>query len=417
MTAGLAGAASRTARRECAAWVVALVAVAVLLAASRYESRDPDSALYAAISTDLAARPLAEWIAPEWNGHWTLEGLYREHPVGVFVPPAAVARLGYPPQQAAYFVNAIYEVLTLLLMLALAREFLTWRDSRLLVSLLLLLPIAFAYRIRANQEQPLLMFLLAALYGLERSRASLKWAAISTAGLAGLFVVKGVFVVVAIAAAVTWLGFRQWWRPGQPGRLRPWLALAMGIAAIAAIYFVYDVIYAGVVGEPFFRWYWARQFGVAVAAGTPHPVRGALYSMVWYLARIAWFAAPWSAVGVVGLWRGVRRLRRAWDARSETRSHDRAVAGALFCAIMSLVYLLALSAFERRADRYIFPVYFFVAAWWAAYAFRLQPALKRLAWRASRALYPYEQVALWFGTVLLAMAAPSLGLPDIKMWR
>ena len=75
--------------------VVGYLAVALLLALARYDSRDPDSALYTAMSADLAARPVAEWIAPEWNGHWTLEGLYREHPAGIFVPAALLARLGY----------------------------------------------------------------------------------------------------------------------------------------------------------------------------------------------------------------------------------------------------------------------------------------------------------------------------------
>ncbi len=417
MTAGLAGTASGTTWRECVAWVVALAAVAILLAAARFESRDPDSALYAAISTDLAARPFAQWIAPEWNGHWTLVGLYREHPAGVFVPPAALARLGYPAQQAAYFVNAIYQALTVFFMLALARQFITRRDSRLLVSILLLLPIAFTYRIRANQEQPLLMFLIAAVYGLERSRASIKWAILSTAALAGLFVVKGVFVVLAVAAAAAWLGFRQWRWPGQAGRFRPWLALAVGVATLGAMYFAYDALYAGVAGQPFFPWYFARQFGVAAAWGTGHPVRGALYSVVWYLGRIAWFSAPWGAMAVVGLWRGVGRILQPPEARRADRLHVGAVQGAALCAIVSLVYLVAFSVFERRADRYIFPVYYLVAAWWAGYALALLPALKRFAWRATRALYPYEQVALWFGTVLLAMAAASLDIPEIRMWR
>jgi 4-amino-4-deoxy-L-arabinose transferase-like glycosyltransferase len=416
MTSGLAVTASGTTRRECLAWAVALAAVAIMLALGRFQSRDPDSALYAAISSDLAARPLAEWIAPEWNGHWTLAGLYREHPAGVFVPPAAVARLGYPPQQAAFLVNAIYQVLTLLLMTALSREFLARRDSRMVVSLLLLLPIAFAYRIRANQEQPLLMFLLAALYGIERSRASLKWAFLATAGLAGLFVVKGVFVVVAISVIAAWLAFRQWRWPDQAGGLRPWSALGAGVVTLAAMYFAYDAVYARVAGEPFFPWYWARQFGVARSFGTTHPWLGALYSAAWYAGRVAWYAAPWSAVGALGLWRAGRWLRRPPPGQSTNRMRDGALKGAAFCAIVSTVYLVAFSVFERRADRYIFPVYYFAAAWWAVYAFRLWPALKRRMWRATRAAYPYEQAALWFGTFLLALAA-SLYLPDFTFWR
>jgi 4-amino-4-deoxy-L-arabinose transferase-like glycosyltransferase len=293
------------------AWAAALTAVAVLLAVGRYESRDADSALHAAISSDLARRPFHEWIAPEWNGHWTLQGLYREHPAGVFLFPAVVARLGYPSAQAAYAVNAIYQILTLWLMLGLARQFLSRRESRVLVTLLLLLPIAFTYRIRANHEQPLLMCLLAACYGIERSRSSLRWAALSVAGFAGLFLVKGVFVAVAMAACAAWLSVRQWRWPEDAGQARPWIGLAIAGASLLLLVVAYEAAYASVVGEGFFPWYSARQSGVALATSTAHPVRVALYSFSWYLGRIAWFTAPWSLAALVGCWRGGPWLRRA----------------------------------------------------------------------------------------------------------
>ena len=412
-----AGPLGRMRGGEWAAWLIALAAVVVLLAYGRYESRDPDSALYAAISADLAASPMARWLAPEWNGYWDLQGLYREHPVGVFVAPALLARLGYPARQAAYAVNALYQVLTLLLMIALAREFVPRREARVLVTLLLLLPIAFAYRIRANQEQPLLMLLLAALYGLERSRTSMRWAALSTAGLAGLFLVKGVFVAVAIASAVAWLVIREWRWPDRSTRLRPWLSLAIGAVALAAVYLAYDAAYARVTGEGFFGWYSARQFGVARASGTAHPAAGALFSLAWYVGRVAWFAAPWSIVGGIGLLRSVRWLRQGGGERATGASRDARVRGGVFCAAVAVTYLLAFSVFERRADRYIFPVYFILAAWWAGYGFRLYPRIRRIAWRVTRAFYPYDQAAVWLGSVLLAMVWAWYGPPDLRFWR
>lgn len=410
----------QTRRAACGvgvAWVAALAAVAVLLAFSRYESRDPDSALHAAISSDLARRPFHEWIAPEWNGHWALEGLYREHPAGVFLFPAVVARLGYPSAQAAYAVNAIYQILTLWLMLALARQFLSWRESRVLVTLLLLLPIAFTYRIRANHEQPLLMCFLAACYGIERSRSSLKWAALSVAGFAGLFLVKGVFVAVAMTACAAWLAVRQWRWPEDVDQARPWIGLAVAVASLLLLVVAYEAAYASAVGERFFPWYSARQSGVALATGTAHPVRGALYSFSWYLGRIAWFTAPWSLAALVGCWRGGGWLRRASGRRRADAATHAACKGATLCVVVAVTYLAAFSVFERRADRYIFPAYYFLATWWAAYGLRLIPWLRRLAWGATRAVYPYDQVIVWFCSVLLALVAASWHLPNIKIWH
>ena len=96
---------------------------------------------------------------------------------------------------------------------------------------------------------------------------------------------------------------------------------------------------------------------------------------------------------------------------------DARVRGGAFCAVVAATYLLAFSVFERRADRYIFPVYYILAAWWAGYGLRLYPRIREIAWRATRALYPYEQAAVWLGSVLLAMVWAWYGPPDLRFWR
>ena len=276
MKPGPAGLLAWAARGECAAWLVALAAVAILLALGQY--REPRSR-FSALRRDLrgprgaAGRPVdcagVEWllVAPRplpRASRRRLRSPGRCRAPGLSAPAGRLPRQrDLPGPDAAADARACARVPPR-------------HDSRLIVTLLLLLPIAFAYRIRANQEQPLLMFLLAALYGIERSRASLRWAVLSTAGLAGLFLVKGVFVVVAVAAAAVWLVVRQWVWPDRPIRLRPWLSLAIGVACLSAFYLAYDAAYTRVTGEQFFWWYFSRQFGVANASSAAHPVAGAL---------------------------------------------------------------------------------------------------------------------------------------------
>ena len=78
------------------AWALAVVITAVLIAATHYESPDPDSSLHAGIAARVSELPLRQWIAPEWWGLWNSEGPYCEHPAGIFILPAALARLGFP---------------------------------------------------------------------------------------------------------------------------------------------------------------------------------------------------------------------------------------------------------------------------------------------------------------------------------
>src|SRR5262249_3079093 len=155
--------------------------------ALRFVTRDQDSLLYARLAAQISAEPFARWIAPEWPPRWYMEGLYREHPAGAFWPPALLARLGYPAEQAAYAVNAGYQVGSLLAMTALASAIVPPLEARSLAWMLQLLPIAFTFRVRANQEQAVLLLLVLALLGTERSRAHAGWAVLGAASLAGLF--------------------------------------------------------------------------------------------------------------------------------------------------------------------------------------------------------------------------------------
>ena len=133
------------------AWLAAWAVTALLIGVVHYESRDPDSQLYAGISARLVREPMVQWIAPQWWGFWNSEGPYCEHPVGMFVVPALLGRAGYPPLQAAYAVNALYQVASFALVTLIAAR-LVPRSAVALGCILQLLPIAFVFRVRANQE-------------------------------------------------------------------------------------------------------------------------------------------------------------------------------------------------------------------------------------------------------------------------
>lgn len=102
-------------------WTAAIVTAAVLLVATDYRSRDADSSLYARLSGELARQPVSRWIAPEWNGAWNQQGLFREHPVGILLPSAALVHAGVPDGQAAYIVNMVYQAAVLALIPLVAR--------------------------------------------------------------------------------------------------------------------------------------------------------------------------------------------------------------------------------------------------------------------------------------------------------
>jgi hypothetical protein len=80
---------------------------------------------------------------------------------------------------------------------------------------------------------------------------------------------------------------------------------------------------------------------------------------------------------------------------------------------VAVLYVGLFSLSDRRADRYIFPVYYAVAAAGAVAALRSWPRFARLAERLDR---PWVPAAVWSVTFVLHMFAGRLGVPTIKLW-
>ncbi|OFV87424.1 MAG: hypothetical protein A2V74_03445 [Acidobacteria bacterium RBG_16_70_10] len=394
------------------AWLVALAVVSFLLPALSYGTRDADSRLHAEIAARLSAQPVSRWIAPEWPPGWYVSGPYVEHPVGFFLVPAALGRMGYPPAQAAYLANAAWQIASLLLAAALARTFASGIEAGALLFLFQLVPIAFTYRIRANHEQTLLLLLLVALYATERTRTRSRWAPVLAGALVGMVLVKGLVGLMGVPVCALWLLARGDEDTTRRGVVGAWAALSAGVVAIGLATAAYEALYRGATGGSFIAAYLGRQVGPATASQSEALLAQKAYNLVWYLGRLLWFPFPWSLAALLAAWTGAKAVARG-APRSESRT---ALRGLAFSLGVAALYAGLFSLSDRRADRYIFPAYFAVAAAGAVAAMRDWPPMTRLAARLDR--WPaWSPAALWLLLVLLHVAGGRiLHLPTIKLW-
>ncbi len=134
------------------------------------------------------------------------------------------------------------------------------------------------------------------------------------------------------------------------------------------------------------------------------------YNLVWYAGRLVWFPFPWSIALLVAAVAGARALARGSGERG------RSLRGLGFAVLVALLYAGLFSISDRRADRYIFPAYFAIAAAGAAAALRAgRPGAAFLGWLER--LPAWSPAALWLALVLLHVAAGRLlHLPTIKVW-
>ncbi|MEO8484223.1 MAG: glycosyltransferase family 39 protein [Acidobacteriota bacterium] len=391
--------------REIAIWIAFFLLISALLVVTGFTSDDPDSALYAALSARLADGPASHWIAPEWWGHWDMEGLFREHPAGVFALPTLLGALGVPGVQAAYIVGIAAGLAALLIIGSLVARDTSREEGRLAIVLLQLMPMASIFRIRANHEYPMLVCLLVALVGFDAVRRSWRWWWIAPVALTAGLLVKGVFVIIPLLAAGFWVITNPLRAPGSI-----WRAIGVGFVSLAlmlGVALVYDRVYLHVAGEAFWGPYWGRQLAPLTIA-TPGEGGSTLGAHLWFYAiRMAWHPAPWSLALVAALWRWRGTLTERWRALPDAERR-----GLVFCVAFALTCVLALSPASRFAERYIFSANYALATAGAIVASRAWPGIARLVRRLD-ARVPALPAVCWLVLMLLRLTLGPL-LPRIS---
>jgi 4-amino-4-deoxy-L-arabinose transferase-like glycosyltransferase len=378
-------------RREAAVWLTGFAIVSALIVLTRFASDDPDSALYAGISERLAALPPSRWIAPEWWGFWNGQGLFREHPAGVFFLPALLGWMGVPAIQASYVVGAAIGLACLLIIGRLVSRIAGPPEGRAALVLLQLMPAAFLFRIRSNHEYPMLLCLLLALVAVDGVRRSWAWALLLAGAVTAALLVKGVFVAIVLLGAALWALLNPTRAPGSIAR--PIAAGAFALAAAILAAWAYDDAYMRATGERFWLPYWNRQMG-SVTVATPGDDASELAGhLLFYVSRVLWHSAPW---GLALIAAAVARRRVAAGSDPDD---GRARRGLQFSIAFAACAMLLLSPSSRFAERYMFSPVFAVAAAGAVVAYRRWPPVAQaLAWFDARV--PALPAALWTGLML-----------------
>jgi hypothetical protein len=348
---------------------------------------------------------VSHWIAPEWWGNWDSDGLFHEHPVGVFLVPTALGALGVPGAQAAYVVGIGAGLACLLLIGRLVSRITSPADGRLVLVLLQFMPVAFIFRIRANHEYPMLLALLVLLVGLDAVRASWRSIWIVAMALTAALLVKGVFVVIPLLAAGYWILINPTRRPGSMAR--PIVGCVVGLVTMVLVAVAYDAHYLRVAHETFWRAYWERQLGPLTLAPPTDGGGATLAShLLFYALRVLWHPAPWSLALIAATWQRRHRLRDWWRSAS-----DGARRGVIFALAFAVTAVVALSPASRFAERYVFSANYAIAALGAVVTLhawpRFRSSLERLDTRV-----PGLPIVTWLALMLARLALGPL-LPRI----
>lgn len=391
--------------RELLAWLCCFLIVSALLVSTGFTSQDADSGLYAGLADRLAHEPVSRWLAPEWWGFWPdahMTGLFREHPAGVLLLPAAMSKIGIPPLQGAYVVGLGTGLASLLLMGGLIRRFASLESARIALVLLQLMPVAFIFRVRANHEYPMLVCLLLAVHGLvAASMGRLPLASMLLAlGLAGGLVIKGVFVAKVLLAVAIWIAVDP--LPSAGSRRRCAVAALAGVAAMIAIAIAYETGHRSATGLPFWSLYWERQLGPLTDVTAADAAISFGRNLVFYLSRIMWHPAPWSFALLLALWRFRGGSTGTWRGLSDSQRR-----AAIFTVSFAIIAILLVAPVSRYAERYAFPSSHAIACAGVVAVGWVWPTIAANVTRLDRAI-PMLPAILWLTLALLRLGGGSL---------
>jgi hypothetical protein len=290
--------------------------------------RDPDSTLYAAMSSQLARGPLSGWLVPEWPSGRMKTGRFVEHTAVTLWPGAALETLGF--SSGALATNAVAAVLLLWLVGRLAAAlapkaeplaWLAWGGCL----------VGIQFWLRANHEIWWATATVGALLAV--ATRSSRWVVVACTLCA--FAVKGPLgldTVLVVAPLALVMNGRRWVA----------LYLAFAVVAFAAFVAAYDLLYRRATGSSFLSEYFSIQFGYV-----EHSENGSILAkprnLIVYGIKLVWFSLPGALLLLWALW---KRGRASVDSHS-----IRALLGGI------AVVLVATSLMSRQAGRYIFPCY------------------------------------------------------------
>ena len=137
-------------------------------------------------------------------------------------------------------------------------------EARSLAWVLQLLPVSFAYRIRGNQEHPLLMCFLALIYSTHRARTNPWWVLAMTMAFCFLVLVKGAFAMFALVGAALWLVVVP--APQDGSNRWAWAGLAAAVITAALMLAGYESLYVRTTGESFLEFYRSTRLSESMTA-------------------------------------------------------------------------------------------------------------------------------------------------------
>lgn len=365
---------------------MAFLLATLVLANSHFKSSSNDSKYY----TDLVVRyhnqPWQNIITPKWGeNYWSFDpnsynlDLFPGH----LIMGVIVTKLGAPPEQALHILGMIFQVLSIFLLVKIAREFIEEDSASVLFYSILLTPMAFSYNIRANHELGIMFFSLLALYAGLKLPTYKWWGIASIISATMLLWIKGPFFIFGLS--FTFLGYVL--AVPDLKKFTPLiitLIISLVVIISSALYF--NHLFESLTGQNFLIGFWKIQIeGRQIPYTTQYSfITLKLYNFYYYSWHYIVYALPWFLFLPIAIFNNSKAFITILKSRLSL-----CLLGAAF------TFLLVFTVNSRHAARYVFPAYYLFSAWTILMLYNLSPGFQKFHKKIADRGIQYAAPLLW----------------------
>jgi 4-amino-4-deoxy-L-arabinose transferase-like glycosyltransferase len=327
-----------------------------------------------------------QMLTPKWGeNYWGYDpnSYDLDNFPGQMILGIAVTKLGTPPEQALHILGMLFQVLSIFLLVEIAKQFSSLETASTLYYALLLTPMAFAYNIRANHELGIMFFSILSLYAGLRLPFSKYWGIVTALASVMLLWIKGPFFIFGLI--LTGLGYFS--TVNNYKKLWPLvmtLILSLIVIISSALYF--DHLYESLTGVKFLLGFWKIQIAGRQIPSTSQFsfITLKIYNLYYYSWHYMAYALPWILFLLVNLTKNKK------DFISFLKSKL-----SICFLLAALSFVLVFTVNSRHAARYVFPGYYLFSAWCILALYSLEPRFQKLHQKISAQGLHFIAPILW----------------------
>lgn len=335
-------------------WALFFLLAGLILVNSHFTSTSNDSKYYTELVVRYHDQSWSNIITPKWGENfWGFDPASYNLDLfpGHLMMGVIVSKLGIPPEQSLHLLGMLFQVLSIFLLVEIAKQFISEEIASVLYYSILLTPMAFSYNLRANHELGIMFFsFLAILSGLKLTSSKI-WIFTSIIASVMLLWIKGPFFIFGIM--LTSLGY-FFSTNRKKYYLRFLSTIFLSILFIVISAYLFDKLFFKLTGVHFILGFWKIQIE---SRQLPYTSKYSfltlkLYNFYYYFWHYLVYALPWSLILFLNFFKNKMRLDKF------IKSHF-----SLCFLLSAFCFLLVFSVNSRHAARYVFPAYYLFSAW------------------------------------------------------